>query len=246
MRQVKNPSDALLKVFGALTAVSALAAVGGFVAGGDNGFIIGLLGAIFGGIFLFVLPFVWSSGRKQVAQIQALLAGEGLRAHWTFDADEWQRYTASEYTRGMKQTRSYSLWTFVLSFGGLGVIAAFSGALTGLVLLIILLFSLAMTALVGGSIYLGTRSSFAANSKGPGDVFIGSTAVYFGTRFYTWKGFGLALQKVSFEAGDPCVVEFQYRAGSGDNQSMHEVRIPVPRGRETEAQELVNSFYAAN
>lgn len=246
MQAISNPNRRLMTICGALGLIGVLGGLLGLAVGGDNGFVWGLLGLILGGSFALVVPIAWVMGKSQTKEIAALIAGQGLLAHWTFDPDEWQRYTENEYDRGMAQTRKISLWTGGIALAVMLGITLIAGALEGLVLLVDLGVAVAFTALLGGSSYLMTRSALAINRRGVGQVYIGATAIYFGDRFYSWNSRWAALEKVSFEAGDPSVVQFNYRYSSGENTSHVEVRIPVPRGREAEAAALVGQYYAAS
>lgn len=246
LRQISNPTGKMTVVFGVVTAIGLLAGVAGLVSSSDTGLAIGIVGLVVGVVCGITTPMLYSNGKKQVQEIEALIRGEGLLAHWTFDADEWNRYTENEYARGMKQTRQLGIWTFAVVFGMVFVGALFSGGITGLMIVLALVIGIGFTAILAGSSYLMTRSAYAANRAGAGEVFIGGTSVYLGNRFHTWKSRMATLEKVAFEPGDPCVVQFTYRYGSGDNGSHQEVRVPVPRGREEEAQQLVEQYYAAS
>ena len=246
MQQLSNPNGKLTFIFVVVTAVGLVAGIVGFMSESDTALAIGIIGAVLSLTGAITAPILWTTGRKQISEMAALFSGEGLLAHWTFDADEWVRYTHNEYARGMKQARSLGIWTFVGLLVLLLAIMWFGDALTGLTFVVGLVLSGGMALLLAGSSYLMTKSAHAANLAGVGEVFIGGTCIYFGKRFYTWAGKWAELQKVAFEPGDPCVVQYDIKYGSGDNTSHQEVRIPVPRGREQEAQDLVSSYYAAS
>ncbi|HWI53010.1 MAG TPA: hypothetical protein VNT01_12800 [Symbiobacteriaceae bacterium] len=246
MQQLSNPNGKLASIFAVVTVVGLVAGIAGFMSGSDTALAIGIIGAVLALTGAIAAPMLWSTGRKQVVEIAALLSGQGLLAHWTFDPDEWSRYTQNEYDRGMKQTRQLGVWTLVGVLVLILAIAWFGDAFTGVTFALALGVAALFAALLAGSSYLITKSAHAANRAGVGEVFIGGTCIYFGKRFYTWKGAWAALEKVAFETGDPCVVQYNIKYGSGDNTSHQEVRIPVPRGREQEAQDLVGSYYAAS
>lgn len=242
MRKIELPNRMTLLLLALLLAISVVVALAGFAMEGDWGPGVWILGTICAATFLILLPIIYATAKKQVKEIEALVVGQNLLAHWTFDADEWARFTENEHVRGMQMARKFSLWTFVISMGVLLVIGLFSG-LDGMYAVISLAISVAMTTLVGGIMFGSAKSIYAANQAAPGEVFISPTSVYFGNRYYSWARWA-RLQKVSLEPGDPSVVQFKYITGSGEQASETEVRVPVPRGREQEAQNLVASFYS--
>ncbi|HYF93653.1 MAG TPA: hypothetical protein VD969_15675 [Symbiobacteriaceae bacterium] len=247
MRQISNPNAKTALIFGVLGALGVVTGIVGFMMEDDTmGLAIGIIGLVVAVTFAITVPILVVTGRKQIQEIEELIAGQDLRAYWTFDPDEWSRHTENEHARGMKQTRSTAMWTFIIAFVVIVAIELFAGALSAVTIIIALAIAVGLTALLGGTMYLSTKSAYATNRAGVGEVFIGGTSIYFGTRFYTWKGKWANLKKVIFEEGNPCVVQVDYEVGGGDNTSYIEVRIPVPRGREQEAQELVNSYYAAS
>jgi hypothetical protein len=242
MRPIPNPTQRLVTIFGLVGVIGLLAGAVGFILGDVA---IGIVGLVGGGVFVFTVPFLHSSGKKQVKEIEELLSGQGLLARWTYDADEWNRYTANEYSRGMQLTRKLFLWVTLIIISLTLVVGLFGDGMDLTYVVIALAIGIVFGALFGGISYLMTVVAHKANQAGVGEVFIGGTSVYFGNRFYTWKSKWTTLEKVVFEPGNPSVVEFVYRAGGGDQTSHTEVRVPVPRGCEEEAQALVQQFYAA-
>lgn len=239
---VANPNRKLTAGFGITTILGLVGGFAGIAMDSDMGIGIGILCFILALTGAITTPILWFSGRKQVKEMTALLAGQGLRVHWTFDQDEWSRYTANEYARGMKETRTVAIWTFTGLFGLFVVIDFFSGEVSALTVLLGLGLGLAFAALLGGIGYLVTKATHARNLKGAGEVFIGETSIYFGTKFYTWSGVLADLSEVKFDPGDPSVVHFQIHYGTGNTSNYVDVRVPVPRGREDEAQALVESY----
>lgn len=246
LQQIANPNRKLTLGFGIAAVIGLVVGIAGFLMEADTGIGIGIVGLIVALTGAISAPMLHSTGKKQVQEIEALLAGHDLRAHWRFDPDEWNRYTENEYARGMKQTRSVCLWTFAIISLLVLAVAWFSDAMHTVTILIALVSAALFTGLVAGSSYLMVKSAYSQNRSGVGEVYIGGTSVYLGTRFYTWQGKWAELQKVLFEPGDPSVVQFDIKYGSGDNTSHAEVRVPVPRGREGAAQDLVDSYYAAS
>jgi hypothetical protein len=244
--QVKNPNATSAMICAVLTVVGIVAGIVGLVFMGDDGFMVGMLGLILAFICVIIAPTLWFSGRKQMTEMASLFGGQDLLVHWTFDPDEWHRYTDNEYARGMKQTRTVAIWSFAIPFVLLMGVQAFGGGFSGVMTGLAFAFGAGAAAIFGGSMYLMAKSADAANRAGLGEVFIGSTSLYYGKRFYSWAGKYAELQKVAFEPGDPSVIQFDIKYGTEGNSTHADVRVPVPRGREGEAEQLVQGFYAAS
>lgn len=244
LRQVRNPNATSAMICTVLTALGVVAGIVGLGFMGEDGFMPGMLGLVMAFICGIVAPTLWFSGRKQMTEMAALFAGQDLLMHWNFDADEWQRYTENEYARGMKQARTVAMWSFAVPFVLIMVVQLFAGGFSLLMTGLALAFGAGAALLFGGSLYLMAKSADAANRAGVGEVFIGANCIYSGRRFRSWAGKYAELQKVAFEPGDPSVIQFDIKYGTEGNSTQEEVRVPVPRGHESEAEQLVQSYYA--
>jgi hypothetical protein len=96
-----------------------------------------------------------------------------------------------------------------------------------------------------------------------GEVYLSEHGVYFEGRYHTWGFFGgqfssasLVALRVLFEQlrswwgvkpappeqGEPAVMVVAISYGLGSDRSIHELHVPVPEGREAEAQRLIQSW----
>lgn len=245
MQPVPNPNRKLVLTFAVVGLLGLVWTVIGIIQGaGDDG----LFGVTFGGMAVFLavilVPMMHSTGKKQVATMTALTKGENLLVHWHFDQDEWTKYMENEHSRGVRQARSVFLWSLGIALILMLVIVWFADAANPTGLAVGAITAAAVSAFLGGLLYWSAKAEYRRNQQGVGEVYVGPTCVYFAGRFYTWEGRMAELTRVVYEPGDPSVVEFnwKYKGGEGSHQS---VRVPVPRGREEEAQQLVQSYYAA-
>lgn len=225
---------------GVLTAAALVAFV--VPRGADGLLIFGILGSIFGATGLLVGVITYFTTRKAAGQIDAILAGQGVLAHWTYTLREWELYAEGE----AKRARKAALIVFpilllpLLFFLYIGFFRA--GGATAAPLLIAFGVVAGVSLLVWALIFLPARS---LKKRGPGDAYVTPDAVLLGGRLYSWRVMGARLTKVVYEAGDPSVVEFawiQPGAGARGSSGRMDVRVPVPRGREEEARRLVASF----
>lgn len=246
MQPVPNPNRKLVLIFAVVGLLGLVAVVVGLIKGAEDW---GLYAMIFGGMALFMgvvmVPMLQVTGIKQIKTIEALMHGENLMAHWQFDQDEWNRYTDNEHTRGVRQARSAFLWTLGITFALVLVAVWIAGTVNATGVAIASGIAGLFAVLFGGLLYLSAKATHRHNLAGVGEVYIGPVSIYFAGRYYTWEDKTAKLTRVAFESGDPSVVEFHWEYNAGGEKSHQEVRIPVPRGREGEAQNLVAQFYWA-
>lgn len=182
---------------------------------------------------------------KQAGSPEAMLAGGNLLAHWTYSPQEWSQFVQSEIARN----RSANLLVLCI---------------LGLVFLFILIFLSAKggaESLLMGLIFFAVVGSFSwwfataemrnLKAQSSGEAFISKTGLLLNDRYYPWNVMGMSLTGVFYEQGNPNVVLFKYEqlgaygAGGAFNVSSNErsVRVPVPVGREVEAQNLAARFF---
>ena len=58
-------------------------------------------------------------------------------------------------------------------------------------------------------------------------------------KYFHWTGYGMRLVGLSLEEGTPRVMEFEVRVQNGDSTSYQTHRLPVPPGREEEAEKVI-------
>lgn len=240
MQHVRNPMRQLIISFGTVAALCLLAGVAGIVIGGDQGLFAAIVGFAFGVILAPIVLYMWVLGNRQVKEAEALRSGEGLLARWTFGPGEWQQFTAAEYGRGLRK----SLINALIGFGAGGVGVAGGMDFTADGILYGLLAGAGLGAFLGAVSYADAKVTYRTNSAVVGEVYVGATSAFVGGTIHSWKG--ATLEGVNFLAGTPCRVQFAYRHGSGDSSAHGSVEIPVPAGKEAEAQALVENFYAAS
>ena len=239
MQQVRNPMRQLIISFGTVAALCLIAGVAGLFIGGEQGLFTAIVGLAFGVILAPIVLYMWVLGNRQVKEAVALRSGEGLLARWTFGAGEWQQFTAAEYRRGIRKAMINAL----IGFGAALVGVAGGMDLTPEAIIYGVLAGVGLGAFLGAVSYADAKATYQSNNAVAGEVYIGATSAFVGGTIHSWKG--ATLEGVNFLEGTPCRVQFAYRHGSGDSSAHGSVEIPVPAGREAEAQALVESFYAA-
>lgn len=167
-----------------------------------------------------------------------ILRGEELVVRWTYSPEEWARYAEAEHLRDKegKTILFFIISGFALFFGVLFLIF---GGRPGL---IVFLAMLGLVVLIGGVALLSIFLSYRANKTRTGEVLIAPTGVYLNRTLHNWDMFGASLDSVRLIREESVLVEFVYSYPARHGRQSAEVRVPVPTGKEEEAERVVNLF----
>lgn len=210
------------------------AAVG--IDGEDGGFAIMILGVvvIITGIVAFFV-YTWRAKR-----LDDMLSGKNLLVHWTYTRDEWQRYAEKAH----KDKKSAHKILFLIISGWAIVIGAGffikdpdSGKYVFLAML-------GLIAVMGVIAFLTTMLDYHRNRKYLGEAYIATDGVYLNRVLHTWKGLATHLDTVAYEEEAQSLI-FTYIALDRIGLHSYTVRVPVPRGQEAKASELLEQFKAS-
>jgi hypothetical protein len=231
-----NPQMRVALIWAAVGALTTLGAiVPFFVMDGMNGGYalscgFGFLTLLFGVGTLMYLYRAYTLGK--------ILGGEELVARWTYSPEEWARYAEAEHGRDRagKIVLFFIISGFALFFGILFLIF---GGRPGLM---VFLAMLGLVALMGGVAFLSIHLSYRANKARTGEVFIARTGVYLNRALHNWNMFGASLDDVRLIREESPLVEFVYSYPARHGRQGAEVRVPVPAGKEEEAERVVGLF----
>lgn len=178
---------------------------------------------------------------KYEAALSRFRQGEHL-AHWLYEKDEWVRFNSQEWQRSRKKAviipAGLLAAFYVIGFLAGGLSKEDAEAIAAWAIFFAAAISLAMLAYV----YLLYQRSVTC----PREVVIGIDGVSFGGYYATWKIAGSRLGKVQFIAGDPSLLEFEILAWGRYGSRPAPVRVPVPRGHEAEAEDIVKKLSQGN
>lgn len=216
---------------------------------------IGAVGLIVGIMGTFIY-------RKQAANVDEMLnqAGNGdgkstggdLLAHWTYSPQEWSQFIQSEMARSRASIKVilYTVGlTFLVMAVGLLVAGAGSGrsdrAIIGSLLCLVVFGVVALLVRWGATVEVRKLKA-----RSTGEVFISPTGLMLNESYYPWNVMGTRLTGVFYEQGNPNSLLFKYQQWGAQNmggtaiptRNKQSVRVPVPFGREGEAQNLVAHF----
>lgn len=214
----------------------------GGVDGMDGGFALaafGLLLAVSGLVTLIL--FI-----PRAVKMKNMLAEQSLLAHWIYDARQME--TEADNIRRQWSERNRALFTIVLAWT-LVITAAF---------VIIMLLSNQSDALpmflgimigvtvVVAAVAFGMPHVMARQARhGQHEALIGTRSLYFGGTLYTWGSPLEKLDSVNLIHGEKerrLVFRLRSRSGPYLQFMTYVVEVPIPSGREAEAEELVDEL----
>lgn len=220
---------------------------------------IAIMAAIFGGCgLLFGIVGLISYGKqaatidemfKQTGNGDGAFTGGNLLAHWTYSPQEWRQFVQAEAARN-KSTNLIIICILGLVFL-FAIVRALSSARNSGGMMVALLVSLVIFGGIGLFVWwLSTAEVRNLKARSAGEAFISHTGLLLNDRYYPWNVTGTRLVGVFFEQGNPNALLFKYQqwgaqnVGSAAIPTRYEksVRVPVPLGREAEAQNLAACF----
>ncbi|HEX8453613.1 MAG TPA: hypothetical protein VF647_16045 [Longimicrobium sp.] len=164
-----------------------------------------------------------------------LPSGERVLAHWVYEPGEWASYTGGEVKRRMGEWITVAVMVMVV-----GLVSSSGGGEEGRTM-IMAAAMVAVMILVGGMMM--AKDDHQANVSGPGEAIITPTAILLNGRYHVLRNDTYSFRGVRFdEAATPPQLEFTIGWSTRSGPSSDNIRIPVPKGREEEAREVVALF----
>ena len=187
------------------------------------------------GTTAFVMMFFY---RRRARVRQALEAGQGLLARWTYGADEWQRFVATDPAR--RTRRRLRRIGLILGWGAavVLVVIVYQLAATRWIALV-LLGMFALCALIGG---LGGRAERRRALGEKPTACIGPDGLLFQGELHVWNGWGNRLEHCVVESGCVCLT---YSTPNKGQRPEVDVCLPIPLGKEAAALAVVSRLNGA-
>lgn len=205
--------------------------------GMDGGYALSLIALWLALSAAVVAWYFWG----RAAQIERMLAGQELLAHWTYTPSEWQAYADAEQDEQIQENRS--MWLFMAVMCVLvGVVFWLIDREAGFY---VLLFMLALTLLLGVVAFGLPRLRRQRQAGKTGAAWFAPTAVFFDGVFYPVKSRLMWLNGVDFQeasGNSPANLSFQITHFVKSGVQNRTLRIPVPSGHRDEAVALVAQY----
>lgn len=194
---------------------------------------------IFVSIIMFITGVITSiiyGGRAR--KLTQLVSAEGRLVHWTYTTEEWSAYTAKEF--GEQKSFNFKLFLII---GGIalavGIIAVLLDPESGLW---VLLGMVVLTLIIAFTAWFTAWYNHRQNIAGPGESYISREGVFISRQLHLWNIHGAFLRKAKYIEGAPPLLEFTYAAPTRNVIEERDVRVPVPKGEEAKARELLSQF----
>ena len=168
---------------------------------------------------------------RRAAQLDRLLAGDGLLVHWSYAEDEWTRFAERDRIRDAARTRALlglMAFFFVAIGGGFWALDPEAGRATFAIMLLLL-------AIVGLCGWAATAGRARAARNAPREAFLSRDCAWVGGRFHSWTGLGARFESARASGSDPMEIEIEYSVPGRYSRSSWTFRLPVPRGQESNA-----------
>jgi hypothetical protein len=172
-------------------------------------------------------------------ELDNILKGKDILAHWIYSDDYWQTYTKKEYVTEKSEKKGLFLivTAFALFFGFLFLALDNEG---GSYVLLIMLFLIGLT---GFAWRFSAWNNYRQNLHGTKEAYITSNAVYINKKFSTWKAPFTHFDKVVIEKNQGInVLSFHYTIMNRTGPTPYTTRVPIPIGEENTAESIVQTL----
>jgi hypothetical protein len=204
---------------------------------GMDGFDGGFALAAFSLIAAITTLIVSIMYQGRASALDRILSSKDLLAHWKYDPVEWQDYAEKEYVRAKQDKwNMFKLVAIISAVVGIGfvIFARDSGwivlcVLGGVLLLIVFV------------IITTTRYDYMINRKYVGEAYITADGIYLNRQLHMFRGWGARLDSIGYDEKDK-FLSFVYSVPSRTGRNDYNLRVPVPSGKEKEAEKVLASF----
>jgi hypothetical protein len=180
-----------------------------------------------------IIVIVIYSGRARA--VSRILKGDNILAHWTYDPHEWNEYAEKQYAEEKKEKRVlfYVIAAWALFFGILFFLLDNESGIW------VLASMLALIAVIAFTAWFTAWYNHRQNKKYLGETYITLDSVYINRQLHTWRGLGAKLETVDLDKHKThAMLTLVYSAPTRTGFQNYTVRIPVPGGKEAEAEQI--------
>jgi hypothetical protein len=189
--------------------------------------------AIVFGITAFIVAIMYT---RRASLVERMLQRQNLLAYLTYSPEQRNDYAAKEHEENKREKRNMFIMIAVIS----AVICAIMAIIIQDSWYIFLFVALGIIVLMAPVAWLSVWSRARQNRKYAGDTYICYEGIYFNRELHFWREFGAILEEVTYQQdGKEMLVLITYSVINRYNRQYVTIRVPVPRGRENEALNIV-------
>jgi F0F1-type ATP synthase assembly protein I len=202
--------------------------------GMNGGYALGFAGMFLIIVGLIVAAVYW----RRAATARHILAGENQIVYWTYEPDEWRRYAEQEFALDVREKRGL-YWLVVAIMVVIGLVFIIADPEAGIWVAAVLA---GVAVLLAFFAFVMPRLAHRRRLRVPGEAIIAAEGVYLAGSLHVWRQLGSQLTRVSIVGENPAMIEFQIEAPTQTGTQVYPVRVPIPRGQEAMAQQVVAHF----
>ena len=201
--------------------------------GMDGGFAVSLVS-----LFLAISSLIVAIIYFQLAQkFKRITSGDNLIAHWTYEREEWLKFTEKEYKYEKNKNRMLLLFIGVIA---LAVLIIFSLVNHDSWRIMVMVW-LGLMALLAIFAFLVPWLNYKARKKSSYDLYLSKNGVYIGGSFHVWGFLGSKLEEAAFDENEMQVIlDYSYLTRTGHSNEI--VHIPVPPSKIDAAKKAVEKL----
>ncbi len=186
---------------------------------------------------LLFLIFLYNAKRAYAEGQKDLMHGKAF-ANWKYDDVTWTRFNEREWKKSrIKAVGIPMAFLLVLALFGL-LDPGFSAEDFGLAAPFVLIFFGGLSIVF----LFYTYALYHRTKTCPREVIIGEGGILYGGYYNSWELLTTRLAGVKYIPGEIPMLEFDVKIMGKGGSNSHPIRIPVPAGKEFEAQELITKF----
>lgn len=173
---------------------------------------------------------------RRASALDKIFDGKGLLAHWTYPREEWIEYAKQERQREKSTKKALFLLIAVIALvTGAGFWLFTRDSAGGWVFVSML----GLILLIGFTAWFTTWYNYRQNMKYTGEAYITPNAIYLNRQLHIWNSLGSWLEAVNVKGDSNPYLEFKYMSPSRTGIQECNVNVPIPRGKEQEAEEIL-------
>ncbi len=202
--------------------------------GMDGGYAISFVAFFIAVSAVVIAWFFW----RRAAQVDSILRGQDVWAHWVYTPAEWQVYAGAEQEKQLQENRG--LWWLMAGMClTMGLVFWLIDPEAGLFVLLVMI---VVTLLLAAAAFILPR---LRSRDRPGEAWLAPGAVFFDNVFYPFTSWMMWLDQVDWQEADgaaPACLRFHYTHYTRTGVQNRILRVPVPTGRLDEARELLARY----
>ncbi len=173
------------------------------------------------------------------SRFDAVVDGREVLARWSYPPEQWREYSDAEYSEGVAEVKPLFILTSAMCLI-VGVGAFLWDPEPGIFVLGVMV---GVVILMGLVAFLTRRHLHQDNLRNLGEAIISRRGVILNKRLFYWDYFGSRLEKVELRKDrDYSVLVFTTWAPTMQFGQDYSLRVPVPRGEEAKASEIVSTL----